>query len=834
MTIERMHPAVREYDGAGGGLALQSEMRWTQSDDEMRRPRDVWGVIRRNLALICGCVILAAGAAALSSMHRVPIYEAWTTLRIDEKQSGVPALDILQGLTSGSEVSTEQEILASRSIAEDVADSLTLQFRLVRPAASREALFSDVAVARDAEYARYQLVRESATHFVVRDTAGKALAVAAPGQITRLPGLTFQLRPAAREQKAIAFEVVSLEDAVDELRGAIAVDRPNRDVSIVEVRYRGTDPALVRAVPNAVAARFIARRQAAKHEATQTTVVFLRDQSEKLAVQLRSAENALRAFREREGVVNLPEQARTQIGRVADLQAQRSALETERSALGRLMVTARSAASKQAPGQPSPYRDMLAFPTLLRNQAASQLLASLTAVEDRRVELLSRRSASDPDVQLLTSRTADLEEQLRRISETYLQGLTDQIASIDATLAASEQRLGTVPSQEVRLARLTREAKGLEDIYAVVGSRLREAEIAVVVPDGAVRVIDPAVMPRSPVEPRPLRAVALALAVGLMFGTAAAFAREHLDKSVHSRRDVQTATGLRVLGLLPAMRPASGVAALARRAGLHFRWRDARRAGRAVMAQAAAVASREGSEWGKAREAFNGLHAGLSFATAGPSGRMLIVASPLPGDGKTTVAVNLATTMARQGQKVLLVDGDMRRGMVHRALRLPRAPGLSDILLGASDLAGALRTVQIAPGRNLCVLVNGTPPHDPADVLGPTRLHGLLERTSSEFDWVIVDTPPLNIVVDAAVLSGTGAAVVLVARAGVTPAEALVYAVDQLRGARATVIGAVLNAIDKREASYDSAYSYYEEYGGDYREGREASVLPTFVRGASP
>ena len=832
MTIEPMRPGTRDYVAALSELPRGSEVRWTSPNDETNPQRAIWGVLHRNLALIGGCVVIAISAAAMTSMRQTPVYEASTTLRIDEKQSGVPALDILQELASGSEVSTEQEVLASRSVAEDVVDSLALQFTVVRPAASRQTLFSAISVVREARHARYRLVRESETRFTVQDTAGRTLTVATPGQVTRIDDVSFRLSPAARDSKVIEFEVVPFDDAVDALRGGVSVDRPNRDVRIVEVRYRATDSALVRAIPNALAAHFIARRQRARHEANQTTVTFLRGQSEKLAVQLRSAENALRAFREREGVVDLPEQTRTQIGRVADLQAQRGALETERSALARLVTTARSSAATHGKGQPSPYRDMLAFPTLLRNQVASQLLASLTAAEDRRVELLSRRSSNDPDVQLLTSRTAELEDQLRRISETYLQGLADQVASLDAELAHSEQRLGTVPSQDVRLARLTRDVKGLDDIYQTVRARLKEAEIAVVVPDGAVRIIDPAVTPRHPVEPRPLRAIALALVVGLMFGTAAGFSREYLDKSVHSRRDVQSVTGLRVLGLLPAIRPASTVAALARRVGMQFRWRNRRRASQAVLAQAEAIASGEGREWGMAREAFNGLHAGLAFAMSGPSARTVIVTSPLPGDGKTTVAINLAATMARQGHKVLLVDGDMRRGMVHRTLRLPHAPGLADILLGASDLAGALRTVQIAPGRHLSVLVNGTTPRDAADVLGPTRLHALMERTASEFDWVIIDTPPLNVVADAAVLSGMGAAVMLVARAGVTPTEALAYAVELLRGVRARVVGTVLNAIDKQEARYDSAYSYSEYFGADYHSERERPAA-ALARGAS-
>jgi capsular exopolysaccharide synthesis family protein len=391
-----------------------------------------------------------------------------------------------------------------------------------------------------------------------------------------------------------------------------------------------------------------------------------------------------------------------------------------------------------------------------------------------------------------------------------------------------------IPYQEVRLAQLERDVKTLADVYSLVQSRLKEAEIAAAVQDGTIHVVDPAALPRYPVEPRPARTLALALIVGIILGITASFAREIADKSIHSRKDILNLTGAPVLGVLPQMEPAEGVrsrirAAVQRRlrGSAHRAWSNG------VTAQATAVATRPGATWSAAREAFNGLHANVAVVTTPAPGRMVIVTSALPGDGKTTVAVNFAGTLARLGQKVLLVDGDLRRGVIHAALRLPRAPGFSDVLSGVSDLGGALRTMPTAGGptgggRILHVLTSGTLTSDPTQVLGPGRMDALLERLSNEFDWVIVDSPPLNVVADASLLSTTGAAVVLVARAGVTPAKALRYAVEQLRAVRAQVVGAVLNGIDKREASYDNAYSF-PDYASMYHElaprGRRATVV---------
>ena len=780
------------------------------------RQHDVWGTLRRNWILIASCVVLAMGAALGVIRLITPIYEASTTVRIDAKQSGLPVLEELQSLTSGSEINTEKAVLASRTLAEDVIASLGLQMRVTGSAGrSRDELITGISVGRDVRPTQYELVRQSGDHFSVRDSSGAVVATVRVGEPVSLSGIRFRLTPMAAEEQRLELSIMAFDDALDALRGAIAVDRLDRDVSIVQITYRDADRLLARAVPNAIASRYISRRQESKQDATRATVDFLREQSTKRSAELRKAENELRAFREREHVVSLEEQARTQITRLAELQAQRSALETERSALSSLVAETRKEAAAQTAGEPSAYRRMIAFPTLLRSPATAQLLSAITDAESHRTELLSRRSPDDPDVKLLTGRVADLENQLRQTADTYLEGLTDQVSAIDATLAQSRDQLASVPYQEIRLAQLERDVKTLADIYSIVQSRLKEAEIGVAVQDGTVQIIDAAVTPRGPVEPRPAMALALALVAGLILGVAASFAREMADTAIHSRRDVQNLTGAPVLGLLPQMHAESARSRI--RNTVHRLLPDpARRAlSGGLTAQATAVATRPGPTWSAAREAFNGLQANVAVVTTPSPGRLVIVTSPLPGDGKTTVAVNFAGTLARQGQKVLLVDGDLRRGIIHAALRLPRAPGFSDVLSGVSDLGGALRTMPTGSGptgsgRMLHVLTSGTRSADPTQVLGPGRMGSLLERLAKEFDWVIVDSPPLNVVADASLLSTTGAAVVLVARAGVTPVEALRYAVEQLRAVRARVVGTVLNGIDKREASYDNAYSFYD------------------------
>jgi capsular exopolysaccharide synthesis family protein len=191
---------------------------------------------------------------------------------------------------------------------------------------------------------------------------------------------------------------------------------------------------------------------------------------------------------------------------------------------------------------------------------------------------------------------------------------------------------------------------------------------------------------------------------------------------------------------------------------------------------------------------------------------VLIVTSPLPGEGKTTVAVNLALTVAEHGGRVLLIDADLRRGGVAELLGLACEPGLSDVLLGSVSFRAAIQDVASGELAHLRFMGCGRAVHNPPALLG-TQIESLLRSLRTEFESIIIDTPPINVIADAAAIGAHGDGVVVVARAGVTHRQALVLAVEQLRRVGARVLGAILNDVDyRRDADYDEAYEYYAHY----------------------
>jgi capsular exopolysaccharide synthesis family protein len=215
------------------------------------------------------------------------------------------------------------------------------------------------------------------------------------------------------------------------------------------------------------------------------------------------------------------------------------------------------------------------------------------------------------------------------------------------------------------------------------------------------------------------------------------------------------------------------------------------------------------SHWTNAvAEAYSLLLTNITFARSAPPPKSVVITSPLAEDGKTTCAVNLAITLALRGSRPLLIDADLRRGVIHSTLGAERSPGLSEILTDQVSFEEAVRTIHVGEhGGTLQFLTTGSVPANPTVLLQSPAFPTLLSRLTSEFDMVIIDSPPANIISDASVLGLNADVALVVARAGMTESAALSYAVEQLGRLGVPLLGVVLNDIDfDKDAVYDASY----------------------------
>lgn len=814
-------PPRRDVTRYGEGAAVP----WTPApatgappvaDDEIRLD-ELWAIISRNRWLILGSVLVALAAAVLYNLWATPVYEAAATIRIEEPAKNPLADNPLIGLTGQDELETEMEVLRSYAFAERVVDSLDLQVEVGEPKEyTRDQVFASVAVAENAHPGSYVLDRQD-DHFVLETLSGRRLGKVIPGQAYQLEEVQFTLSPNALEEPRILFHVRGFGPAVDRLKDRLSIERIDPDVSIIRVRYQGPDRDLTPLIPNQFAELFLVQRRGEHKTEASSTVAFLEEQIDSIAVRLTDAEEEQREFQEEERVVSLEAEGESRIAQMATLQGRRDVYQAEQSSLGRLLQEAEQAPDD--PTEPSPYRRLVSFPSLIATPTTSSLLSSLVELENQQSELMTRRTVANPDVQALATRIDQIEEQLHSVASAYHRGISGQVSSLESSLGRESGILSRIPRKQVQMARLQRETQLLQEVYTLLQTRLKEAEIAEAVKDPSARVVDRAAIRGGPIRPRPLLNLALALFLGMVAGFGAALVREYRDKTLQTRDDIRAITSAPVLALIPRFDEREALAeGKGRRLGKFLPINEKEREpGRSLV-----VATDSDHA---AAEAYRSLRTNLTFTSPEHIPRTVLLTSALPRDGKTTSSVNLAHVFAQQGMRVLLVDADMRRGEIHRLFGLARDPGLSNVLIEELRPEDAIRTVGTERGLELDVLTAGAIPPNPSELLGSRNVKALVELLNQRYEQIIWDTPPLTVVTDAAVLAPLMDSVLVVVRAEYTEDAALAFAMEQLGHVQAPVKGIVLNDIDPNDTRYGGYYSYgyrYRYYGTE-RAGRSST-----------
>lgn len=361
----------------------------------------------------------------------------------------------------------------------------------------------------------------------------------------------------------------------------------------------------------------------------------------------------------------------------------------------------------------------------------------------------------------LAARSAALQGQDSEVQDFVnqeLDALEDQIAQTTTELQALLSISAPTPVQQQQIQTLENRLASLRSAYAALLA-YTSASAA-----NQVTVVDPAVPAAGPSSPRPAMNLALALVLGTLLALGVAFLVDYLDDSIKTREDAERVTGAAVIGVLPFMHgdpesPRTMLATL-------------------VNPRSAAA------------EAFRSIRTNLEFTEVDAAVKTILVTSALQREGKTTVAANLAVAIARTGRSTLLIDGDLRMPSVHRFFALSQSPGLTNLLRDSGRLADVSQGTE---DENLRVITSGTSPPNPAELVASGRMQLVLKRVKTGVDIVIIDSPPINAVTDAAVLARQVDGVVLVIDRGSTPQGQARRAAEAVAISGARILGVVVN-----------------------------------------
>jgi tyrosine-protein kinase Etk/Wzc len=605
-----------------------------------------------------------------------------------------------------------------------------------------------------------------------------------------------------------------------------------KGTDVIEIKFQANSPFECAYIVNVVANEFkILNAEKSQGEVGELRN-FLEAQVGKKQEELNLAEDDLRDYLEKENVTSLDAETAKLVEQSANAE---SLLEQALVELDGAQETKRSLSSQLEERKTNLGEDLSGISTpyilSLQNQlgeAVGERTKFMIAVESSqsasRISYEGQLKAYDDRIAAIRKK---LEEESKKIkssgmvtdefalsqeiitkllaTETEIKASTAKITALRDVVSDYEGKMENLPAKTLELARLERHRKVQEQTYIMMLSKLEETKITQAGKSGNVTILDTAIEPYIPIRPNKRLNIMLGALIGLGLGLGIVFVREYFDSSIKNVEEVEK-LGFNLLGTIPSIDVES--VELKR----NKKWENE---GEEIESRLVTHLDPKSP----ISEAYRTLRTNLAFTRIDNSMKTILVTSAGPKEGKSTTVSNLAITLAQLGSKVVLIDSDLRRPVIHSIFGLDKDNGLTSFLLNNLPFEKVLQKSML---ENLSIVTSGIVPPNPSELLGSKAMEEFVEKLKNNFDVILFDSPPIIAVTDAAILCSRVDGVFLVVSAGSTNKDAIVRARSLLDNVNARVLGALLNNVEIGGAFSSSYYDYYHYYqGGHPKKGKK-------------
>ena len=559
---------------------------------------------------------------------------------------------------------------------------------------------------------------------------------------------------------------------------------PVRNSRLVDIEYQSANRDLAAQVANGIARAYIELNLEFKFTASREASDWLGARMGEQRRIVEQSESALQVYREKNDAVSLDERQNIVVQKLADLNAAVTRAKTER--------IQKESTYGQVRNLQNDRTSVDTISAVLSNQFVQQQKTELAELQRQQSQLSEKLGERHPDIvknrSAIQAAEARLQNEVGKVVQSLKNDYESSLAQEQSLMRALEQQKQdalALNRRSIDYGALQREAASNRQIFESLMQRTKETGISGELKTSNIRVLDAAETPQFPATPNKKMNTLAAVFGGGVFAIGLAFLFEYLDDRIKSPAELKTALGVPFLGMVPKVpeNPEHGAPLLDRGVTPNF------------------------------AEAMRTLRTNVLFSSTSTGSQSLVITSSGPGEGKTVVASNLAMALAQTGQRVVLIDADMRRPRVHEVFAEKQEPGLSNVLIGDVKISEALRSTSSA---SLWVLPAGHIPPNPAELLGSTRFADFITTLGQQFAWVIIDSPPIMAVTDAAVVAHIANGVVFVVGSEMTSRAVAATAIEQLTTANARIVGAVLNRVDLDQNAYYYSQYYRREYGHYY------------------
>ncbi len=747
----------------------------------------IFSAIRRFRWLIIIIVLAGTGIGLVATHFIKPVYNVTSTIWIrsaENQREPNQGKGIVQG-------QNWVELLTTNVVLDTVVvkEKLYLEPRSVEDTTLFKG-FEGQWPWRPGEYV-LQMSTDGST-YVLKDKAGITLETGKAGQpIGAKLGMRWQ--PSARllgRDRKIEFSLVTPRDASKALAMNL-VSNLAQDGSFLRISLSGNDPARLTRTLNLVDTQFVKVAGDLKNKEITAQAKSLEEQLATVGEQLKDADARLESYKAAtitkptEGTAVSPATGITQNTVMTEYFQKRVLLDQIKADQQRLA----EAMQKARKGEKI-TDELQTIPSVLNAPELNRALASLGAAEQELEALNFRYTPQSPNVQEAQAKVDTLRQQ---VVPTYIASLSNALKAQEMALSGqinqASAEIRQIPGRMIQEQQLTRERDILSQMFANIKLQYQNARLLEASSTPDVQVLDPAVPPQRPSSNSAIMLVLAAFAISLGVALGLAVLLDRLDKRFRYPEQVTRELGLSILGAVPAIRQVRG--------------------------------EQSPEEAAQVVEAFRTIRMNIAHAYGAAGPVMLTVSSPSPGDGKSLVSSNLALSFAEAGYRTLLIDGDIRRGELHRMFSIDRRPGLLDHLSGQAGLDNVLRPTT---HQNLSVIACGTRHHHGPELLGSAAMRDLMASLKSRFNVIIVDSPPLGAGIDPFVLGTATGNMLLVLRSGETEREMAENQLKLMDRLPIRLLGAVLNSVN----TSDNAYKYYR-----YVYGYTADEEPAQIGSAS-
>jgi capsular exopolysaccharide synthesis family protein len=758
---------------------------------------DYWRAIRKRLWLVIGIVTLITMLAVVYVARKPDLYEAQARVQVDLEETGnlVNTRPLYGPTDDPIYFNTQLQILVSPGLMRRVVRTLDLEHN--------PDFFKGAQ-------------RQSTWQTFLRMVGLGSKPQETPKPNDQLPLTTSVAQATAREDLN---EAKRLAPYVNTILGGLKVEPVKetrgyyKETRLIDIKFTHTDPLVAEKVVNAIAEVYVFSNLEKRTEANSTTGDFLQKRIAELQQQIRTSEERLVNYAKNNQIISLDPNQNTVVERLAGLNQQLLQAENERKTAEAAYNAAKSPEAANA----------------LVDEAAKQngdVEAKLIELRQKRALLLVDATEEAPEVKEVDQQIAELDKQLKdlrsRKSATLLTNLNtryQQALEREQSLrkAFEQQRAQTLSQNEaaINYRIIQQEIETNKSLLNGLLQGAKENDVVLAGKPNNISIVDYALTPDTPVGPNRTRTVIAAffLSIGLGLGLALFF--EYLDDTVHSTEEVERVRHLPALAVIPS------VGSAARRRVLP-----------GVSKTTALQKQGNGNGNGHSElllnmdgrsplaEAYRHLRTSVLLSTAGRAPKSLLVTSSLPGEGKTTTAVNTAMSLAQTGASVVIIDADMRRPRLQSIFEMHGQLGLSSILSSDASEDDMLSMVREDQESGLSVLTSGPIPPNPAELLGSDQMRRLIATLQANYTHIVVDSPPVSSFTDGVLISTMVDGVLLVVHGGKSSRHIVRRSKQLLNDVGAKIFGVVLNNVNLQ--SHD--YYYYQSYYGQKYYEKEAGT----------